>query len=82
MEITAEEENKEKLMKIIEDSRRNLQDNNNNNNNNKKKNTQITGVPEEKNKIYKKIFEEIIVKNFPNMGKEIATLVQESKRVQ
>ena len=81
MEITAEEENKEKLMKIIEDSLRNLQDNNNNNNNNKKKNTQITGVPEEKNKIYKKIFEEIIVKNFPNMGKEIATLVQESQRV-
>ena len=82
MEITAEEENKEKLMKIIEDSRRNLQDNNNNNNNNnKKKNTQITGVPKEKNKIYKKIFEEIIVKNFPNMGKEIATLVQESQRV-
>ena len=27
------------------------------------------------------IFEEIIVKNFPNMGKEIATQVQEAQRV-
>ena len=29
----------------------------------------------------KKIFEEIIVENFPNMGKEIATQVQEALRV-
>ena len=28
-----------------------------------------------------KIFEEIIVKNFPDMGKEIATQVQEPQRV-
>ena len=28
-----------------------------------------------------KIFEEIIVENFPNMGKEIATQVQEVQRV-
>ena len=28
-----------------------------------------------------KIFEVIIVKNFPNMGKEIATQVQEAQRV-
>ena len=28
-----------------------------------------------------KIFEEIIVKNFPNIGKEIATQVQEAQRV-
>ena len=28
-----------------------------------------------------KIFEEIIVKNFPSMGKEIATQVQEMQRV-
>ena len=28
-----------------------------------------------------KIFEEIIVKNFPNRGKEIATQVQEAQRV-
>ena len=34
----------------------------------------IIGVPEgeEREKGPKKIFEEIIVKNFPNMGKEIA----------
>ena len=29
----------------------------------------------------KKIFEEIIVKNFPNMGKEVGTQVQEAQRV-
>ena len=28
-----------------------------------------------------KIFEEIIIENFPNMGKEIATQVQEAQRV-
>ena len=35
----------------------------------------IIGVPEEeeKKKGSEKIFEEIIVENFPNMGKEIAT---------
>ena len=47
MEITAEEENKEKLMKIIEDSLRNLGIITTTT---KKKNTQITGVPEEKTK--------------------------------
>ena len=30
---------------------------------------------------YEKIFEQIIVENFPNMGKEIATQVQEAQRV-
>ena len=36
-------------------------------------NIPIIGVPEdkEKNKGTKKIFQEIIVENFPNMGKEI-----------
>ena len=29
----------------------------------------------------KKIFEEIIVENFPNMGKEIATQIQEAQRL-
>ena len=40
------------------------------------------GVPEEekKKKGTEKIFEEIIVENFPNMGKEIATQVQEVQR--
>ena len=39
------------------------------------------GVPEgeEREKGPEKIFEEIIVKNFPNMGKEIATQVQEAQ---
>ena len=36
---------------------------------------------EEREKGLEKIFEEIIVKNFPNMGKEIATQVQEVQRV-
>ena len=41
----------------------------------------ITGVPEgeEREKGPKKIFEEIIVENFPNMGKEIPTQVQEAQ---
>ena len=36
---------------------------------------------EEKNRGSEKIFEEIIVKNFPNMGKEIVNQVQEAQRV-
>ena len=45
-------------------------------------NIQIIGVPEEeeKEKGSEKILEEIIVENFPNMGKEIATQVQEAQR--
>ena len=46
-------------------------------------NFQIIGVPEEeqKNKGYEKIFEEIIVENFPNMEKEIVNQFQEAQRV-
>ena len=36
---------------------------------------------EEKEKGYEKIFEEIIVENFPNMEKEKANQVQEAQRV-
>ena len=36
---------------------------------------------EEKKKGYEKIFEEIIVENFPNMEKEIVNQVQEVQRV-
>ena len=36
---------------------------------------------EEKKKGSEKIFEEIIVENFPNMGKEIVNQVQEAQRV-
>ena len=43
----------------------------------------IIGVPEEeeKKKGSEKIFEAIIVENFPNMGKEIVTQVQKEQRV-
>ena len=46
-------------------------------------NIQIIGVPEEeeKKKGYEKIFEEIILENFPNMEKEIVNQVQEAQRV-
>ena len=49
----------------------------------KRNNICIIGVPEgeEREKGPEKIFEEMIVKNFPNMGKEIATPVQEAQRV-
>ena len=36
---------------------------------------------EHKKKGHEKIFEEGIVENFPKMGKEIATQVQETQRV-
>ena len=62
-------------MKRNEDSLRDLWDNI------KCNNIRIIGVPEEqREKGPKKIFEEIIVENFPNMGKEIATQVQEAQR--
>ena len=75
VEITAREQNKEKRMKRIEDSLRDLW------NNIKRTNIQIIGVSEEeeKKKMSEKIFEEIIVKNFPNMGKEIVNQVQEAQ---
>ena len=77
MEITTAEQNKEKRMKRIEDSLRDLWDNI------KCTNIRITGVPEEeeKKKGSEKIFQQIIVENFPNMGKEIVNQVQEAQRV-
>ena len=64
-------------MKRNEDSLRDLWDNIKHNN------IRIIGVPEgeEREKGPEKIFEEIIVENFPNMGKEIATQVQEAQQV-
>ena len=46
-------------------------------------NIQIIGVPEEEDKKrgHEKLLEEIIAENFPKMGKEIATQVQETQRV-
>ena len=50
----------------------------------KSSNIQIIGVPEEDDikKDHEKILEEIIVENFPKMGKEVATQFQETQRVQ
>ena len=66
VEITAAEQNKEKRMKRIEDSLRDHWDNT------KHTNIRIIGVPEEeeKKKGTEKIFEEIIVENFPNMRRK------------
>ena len=44
-------------------------------------NIQNIRVPEEEEKEIEKIFEEIIVKKFHTMGKEIVTQVQEAQRV-
>ena len=66
VEFTAAEQNKEKRMKINEDSLRNLWDNI------KCNNIRIISVPEgeKREKGPEKIFEEITVENFPNMGKK------------
>ena len=77
VEFTAVEQNKEKRMKRDEDSLRDVWDNI------KCNNIRIIGVPEgeERDKGPENIFEEIIGKNFSNMGKEIAAQVQEVQRV-
>ena len=64
-------------MKRTEDSLRDLWDNI------KLTNIRIIGALEEEEtkKGYKKIFEEIIVENFPNMEKEMVNQVQELQRV-
>ena len=64
-------------MKRTEDSLRDLWDNI------KCTNIRIIGLPEEeeKKKQYEKIFEEIIVENFPNMEKEMVNQVQETQKV-
>ena len=69
VEITSEEQNKVKRMKTTEDSHRDLWDN-------------YRGARRRgEKKGYEKIFEEIIVENFPNMEKEIVNQVQEAQRV-
>ena len=77
VEIATAEQNKEKRMKRTEDSLRELWDNI------KCTNIQIIEVPEEeeKKKGIEKIFEKIIVENFPNVGKEIVNQVQEAQGV-
>ena len=77
VEINETERKKEKRIKRNEDNLRDLW------HNVKHPNIQIIGVPEEedKKKGHEKILEEIIVENFPKMGKEISTQVQETQRV-
>jgi len=76
VEINESEREKEKRIKRNEDNLRDLQDNV------KCPNIRIIGVPEEdKKKDHEKILEETIVENFPKMGKEIITQVQETQRV-
>ena len=68
---------KKKRMKRNKDNLRDLWDNV------KQPNIRIIGIPEEedKKKGHEKILEEIMVENFPKMGKEIITQVQETQRV-
>ena len=77
VEINESERKKEKRIKRNEDNLRDLWDNV------KCPNIRIIGVPEEENqkKDHEKMLEEIIVENFPKMGKEIITQVQETQRV-
>ena len=77
VEIISEEQDKVKRMRRTGDSFRDLWDNI------KHTNIQIIRVPEEedKKKGTEKNFEEIIVLNFPIMGKEIVNQVQEVQRV-
>ena len=68
VEINESERKKEKRIKRNEDSLRDLWDNVT------CPNIRTIGVPEEdKKKDHEKILEEIIVENFPKMGKEIIT---------
>ena len=77
-EINESKRIKEKQIKRNEDNLRDLQDNI------KHYNIRIIRVPEEedKKKDHEKILEEILVENFPKMGKEIATQVQEPRESQ
>ena len=75
MEITDTEQKREKRFKTNEESLRELWDNV------KCTNICIIGVPEgeEREKETEKIFQEITAKNFPNMGKEPLTQIQEAR---
>ena len=77
VEINEAERKKGKRIKRNEDNLRDLWDNV------KCPNIQIIGVPEEedKKKGHEKILEEIIVENFPKVGKEIVIQAQETQRV-
>ena len=78
VELVADEQNKAKRMKIIEESFRDLWDS--------IKHTNIWAIEvseeEEKKKGTENFFEDTIVENLPSMGKEIVNQVQEARRVQ
>ena len=78
VEISESKRKKEKWIKRNEDNLRDHQDNI------KCPNIRIIGLSEEedKKKDHEKILEEIVVENFPKMGKEIITQVQETQKVQ
>ena len=71
------EQKREKRLKTNEEILREVWDNV------KCTNIRIIGVPEEEEseKGTEKIFEEMIAENFPNMGKELLTQIQEAQQV-
>ena len=75
VEVTDVEQKREKRLKTNEERLRELWDNV------KCTNIHIIGVPEgeEREKETEKIFQEIIAENFPNMGKEPLTQIQEAQ---
>ena len=77
VEINEAERKKEKRIERNGDNLGDLWDNV------KHPNIQIIGVPgeDDKKKDHEKILEEVIVENFPKMGKKIVTQVQETQRV-
>ena len=77
VEITDAEQKREKRLKTNEESLRELWDNV------KRTNIHIIGVPEgeEREKGTENIFQEITAKNFPNIGKEPLTQIQEAQRI-
>uniref|UniRef100_A0A8D1PDW9 L1 transposable element RRM domain-containing protein n=1 Tax=Sus scrofa TaxID=9823 RepID=A0A8D1PDW9_PIG len=77
VEMMDAEQKREKRLKTNEESLRELWDNV------KCTNIRIIGVPEgeEREKGTEKIFQEIKAKNFPNMGKESLTQIQQAQRV-
>ena len=77
VEITDAEQKREKRLKTNEESLRELWDNV------KHTNIHIIGVPEgeEREEWTEKIFQEIIAKNFSNMGKEPLTQIPEAQQV-
>ena len=72
VEIIAEEQNNGKRMKRIEDSLRDFGTILN------APTFELQGFQKKKKKGTEKIFEEIIIENFPKMGKEIVNQVQEA----